>query len=73
METDKKPTITQAGLNILKKFFRPRGVPDVKVCGPKGEEVTTTGPTIITGTDKHTEKVRDGQVSHKPDSDGQPT
>lgn len=45
METDKEPTITQAGLDRLKHWFKKVGTRDVKVRGPKGEEVATTGPT----------------------------
>jgi len=69
-----KITITQTGLEILKSFFKKRGVPDVIIRGPDGKPVVVEpGPTITTGKDIHTEKVGGGKISHKPDSDGNPT
>lgn len=69
MEADKKSTITQAGSKLLERLFGKK----VRVRGPHGESVVEPGPTVIEGVVRHTENLEGGKVTHKPDSDGQPT
>lgn len=68
METDKKPTITQAGLRILERLIGKK----VNVRGPHGESVVEPGPTIITGANIRPDRIGGGKGLQHPDSDGKP-
>lgn len=68
MSENEKITITQAGLRILERFFGKK----VSVPGPDGKPAIEPRPTIISGVDKHPQRIGGGKVPHKPDSDGEP-
>lgn len=67
-----KQTITQAGLKILENFFAKLGVKGVSVPGPDGKPAIEPGPTVISGVDKHPERIGGGKGLQHPDSDGEP-
>lgn len=70
METDKKPTITQAGSKLLERLFGKK----VSIPGSDGKQVVVEpGPKVVKGVEQHPERTGGGQGIHHPDSDGNPT
>ncbi len=56
-------------MKILERLFRKK----VSILGPDGKPVAVEpGPTIISGVEKHPERIGGGKGIQHPDSDGQP-